>query len=160
MPETLPFVFCNSCVAAALKESEKAQDLYSQVVESYRLPDCQKAMEVLAKRVPSGPKLGEKVARRLGGGKDAEGGLWLPDAGSLEAVKGMALEYVDAFEPWVDLKNGEPRSPDFLCLLESISQFAREHLAGLPIGMSVQSRVQVDGAFFLCACLAVTASRP
>lgn len=129
MPETIPFALCNACVNVALKESEKARKLYARVVESCRLPDCQEAMVTLAKKVPSGQRLVDKITdhMQIGKlGKEGESGLWLPDGGFLERMKGMMSGYLGVFKRWVDLKKDEPRSPDFRRLSEAFEEFIRE----------------------------------
>lgn len=128
MPETMAFVFCSACIAEALKESKEARDLYERVLESYRLPDCREAMYKLEEEIPSGKKLLDKVGKRVGIDKpkeSGESGPWIPDGKALGAFKEMTLEYAYVLKPWVDLKRGQPRSPDFRYLIERIREFVR-----------------------------------
>lgn len=121
-------MLCNACVEVALMLSEEARDVYAQIEQAYRLPDCEKAYYRLQEAIPEGKELIEQVTKRLGlveAQQRAKPGLWLPNGSTLELFVDMLGDYFPLLKPWIDFKKNKAKSRDFAYLFERMGTFVR-----------------------------------
>lgn len=66
-PEMILFVLCNACLDIVLENSEKAREIYSEVKESCRLPDCQEAWSRLEQKIAKSERLLHAIIEKASG---------------------------------------------------------------------------------------------
>lgn len=102
--------------------------MYKEIVESYRLPDCQEALSRTELEIPHGEDLVRELTKHSGFEKHQKidpSNLWLPDGSTVEGIKKMFLQYKDVFQPWMDLRENRVKSKDFNCLVGLIEEFIK-----------------------------------
>ena len=110
VPEMIPFALCNACFDIVLENSGKAREVYNEIKESYKLPDCQAVLSRLESKIPKGENLLHALVKKASLFHSKQGvprGLAL-----LKGGMDLAEEYVREFSPWIDLKNNRVKSGD------------------------------------------------
>lgn len=118
MREAKPLVLCSACLSVVLKKSEKARDIYHQIVESYGLPDMEAGFRRLQRELPPRQVMAmwkesiENLRIRRSEQK-TEGSLLVPDGEFFSHLNDKASAYSYAFEEWFNLEREQILSADF-----------------------------------------------
>jgi len=130
MREALPLIRCSACLSVVLKKSEKARDIYRQIVESYGLPDVQAAFKNLKSELPPRDVMvmwRESVEnlRMRRSEQKIEGGLAVPDGEFFADWNDRVSRYSYTFEKWFNLEKEQILSPGFRRWWELIEKLIR-----------------------------------
>jgi hypothetical protein len=48
----IPFTLCSACLAIVLEQSEKAREIFNEIIEYFSLPGCQETMDKIGEELP------------------------------------------------------------------------------------------------------------
>ncbi len=65
-PEIMPFALCAACLDIVLEQSEKARELYEEIVDCFSLPGCQEIMVKAGEYLPDNKTLLKKLVKKSG----------------------------------------------------------------------------------------------
>lgn len=118
LDEVKPLIYCGACLTVVLERSEEARDIYSQIVQSYRLPDIRAAFKKLECELPSRDVMAmwkenvEELRTRRSENKE-EPRLLVPDGDFFAAFNDKASGYSYVFKEWFNLESEQILSPHF-----------------------------------------------
>ena len=103
-PEAMPYILCGQCLDVVLENSEKARELYDEIMGCYDLPGCQELLDKAEEIIPKGEALLKNVVKESGFDykKPPEAKtLGIPYMrGLLKGWAGVAAIYKDKITPW------------------------------------------------------------
>ncbi len=65
-PEAMPLILCAACLGVVLDHSEKAKQLFNEIVECYKLPGCIEVMNKIVENAPKGEQLLKSIVKESG----------------------------------------------------------------------------------------------
>jgi hypothetical protein len=103
-PEVMPYLLCGVCLEVVLENSEKARDLYDEIIECHELPGCRELLDKAEEIIPKGDALLKNVVKESGFDykKPPElKNIGIPYMrGLLEGWTGVAATYTEKITPW------------------------------------------------------------
>ena len=65
-PEMMSFTLCSACLDVVLDQSEKAAELYEDIIECLSLPGCQETMEQIGEWIPDKKSIIKELVKESG----------------------------------------------------------------------------------------------
>ncbi len=65
-PEMIPFALCSACLDVVLEQSEKAREIYDEVIECCSLPGCQETMDQIGEWLPDNKSFIKELVKESG----------------------------------------------------------------------------------------------
>ena len=126
-PEMMPFALCAACLDVVLERSEKAADLYEEVIECLSLPGCQETMDQVGEWLPDNKSFIKELVRESGydvNKPPKKEGFGIPYIrglmmGGLSLIKGYANKLSS------NVLKGKRRKRDLVILINKIDEFIK-----------------------------------
>jgi hypothetical protein len=126
-PEMIPFALCSACLDVVLEQSEKAAEIYEEVIECLSLPGCQETMDQIVEWLPDNRSIIKALVKESGYDvkkpPDKEG-FGIPYVrGLMKGGLGLLKGYANKLTPRI-LK-GKRRKRDLTLLVNKIDEFIK-----------------------------------
>ena len=126
-PEMMPFALCSACLDVVLEQSEKAREIYDEVIECCNLSGCQETMDQIGEWLPNNKSCIKELVKESGydiNKPPNKEGFGIPYIrgmmiGGLSLIKG----YANKLSPKV-LK-GKRRKRDLMLVINKIDEFIK-----------------------------------
>ena len=159
LPEMMPFGLCSACLDIVLEQSEKAREIYNEVIDCFSLPGCQETMEKVGDELPDNRTVIKNLVEKSGydihkpPSKEGFGIPYIRDLmkGGLILLSG----YANKLTPRI-LK-GKRRKRDLTLLIYMIDEFIKVGFNSETDQLNGKYRITIAGSPFLFSTIWISA---
>jgi len=126
-PEIMPFALCSACLDVVLEQSEKAREIYEEVVDNLSLPGCQETMDQVGEWKPDSANFLKELVKISGYDVNKPPSR---EAFGIPYVRGLMKGGLSLFKGYAHkltpkILRGKRRKRDLILLIYKIDEFIK-----------------------------------
>jgi len=126
-PEMIPFAVCSACLDVVLEQSEKAAEIYEEVIECLSLPGCQETMDQVEEWKPDNSSIIKELVKESG--YDVKKPPNKEDFG-IPYIRGLMMGGLSLFKGYANkltpkILKGKRRKRDLTLVINKIDEFIK-----------------------------------
>ena len=126
-PEMMPFALCSACLDVVLEQSEKAEEIYEDIIECCSLPGCQETMDQIGEWIPDNKSIIKELVKESGYDVNKPPNK---EGFGISYIRGLMMGGLSLFKGYAHkltpkILRGKRRKRDLTLLLNKIDEFIK-----------------------------------